>query len=181
MISNLVSRTRSGVIVRHEESQDLLAYSPYNSLIFAVQSTYAKEVISWLNKQRPTAPSKEFEKALGPGWFIGHDAAEYNLPQLLPNSNEAWHGFNNPKWPILINWFITGNCPLDCKYCYAEDLMRGRCKEPDESEIVKIANTILSYNPLCVVITGGDPLFSSHLSIVLKLLHGKTGIMIDTI
>lgn len=58
--------------------------------------------------------------------------------------------------------------------------MRGRCKEPTTHEIDTIAKSILSYHPLAVVLTGGDPLLSPHLKRVLSILHKRTGIIVDT-
>jgi sulfatase maturation enzyme AslB (radical SAM superfamily) len=85
-----------------------------------------------------------------------------------------------PQGPILINWFLTGRCPLACVYCYAEDLMRNDALEPKSPDINRIAESILKLNPLVVVITGGDPLFSPYLHDAVKLLSGKVGIVVDT-
>jgi MoaA/NifB/PqqE/SkfB family radical SAM enzyme len=85
-----------------------------------------------------------------------------------------------PRQPILINWLITGRCPLACKYCYAEDLMRNEALEPTSADIERIVESILSLNPLVVVVTGGDPLFSGHLAEAVQLLSGKVGIVVDT-
>ena len=70
--------------------------------------------------------------------------------------------------------------PLACKYCYAEDLMRDEALEPKSVDIERIVESILSLNPLVVVVTGGDPLFSGHLAEAMQLLSGKVGIVIDT-
>jgi MoaA/NifB/PqqE/SkfB family radical SAM enzyme len=85
-----------------------------------------------------------------------------------------------PRQPILINWLITGRCPLACRYCYAEDLMRDEALEPKSVDIERIVESILSLNPLVVVVTGGDPLFSGHLAEAVHLLSGKVGIIVDT-
>lgn len=178
IINNKVRETASGLITRFDENLGLLVYSPFNSLIYAVHMDYAEDTINWLNKKRKMSPSDEFTLSLGAGWNIPHAEARYTMPQLLPI--EAWKALNNPKWPIVVNWFITGNCPLECEYCYAEDLMHGRCKEPSKTDIGKIAKTILSYNPLAVVITGGDPLYCPNFSEAIKALYGKAGIIVDT-
>jgi MoaA/NifB/PqqE/SkfB family radical SAM enzyme len=58
--------------------------------------------------------------------------------------------------------------------------MRNEAQEPDSNNIDKTAKAILSYNPLVIVLTGGDPLFSPHLKHAIELLSGKVGIVIDT-
>jgi MoaA/NifB/PqqE/SkfB family radical SAM enzyme len=101
------------------------------------------------------------------------------VPQLLPD-RDAWSTLPVPRQPILINWLITGRCPLACRYCYAEDLMRNEALEPRSADIERIVESILSLNPLVVVVTGGDPLFSGHLAEAVHLLSGKVGIVVDT-
>lgn len=71
-------------------------------------------------------------------------------------------------------------CPLACRYCYAEDLMRNKNKEPKNENINRIAKAILFYKPLAVVLTGGDPLCSPYLLKAIRLLSGHTGIIVDT-
>ena len=171
-----VRQTKSGLFVREDKGLGLLVYSPYSGLVFACQENNRSSVLNWLDKKTQHAPSSEFEKALGSGWAIEQEDAEYHIPQIIPHNSKAWPA----QYPIIINWFLTGNCPLSCKYCYAEDLMRGRCREPVEKDIERIAETIISYNPLVVVLTGGDPLVSPYLAEAIKLLHKRTGIIVDT-
>lgn len=179
MTRNNVSLTKSGLFVREDIGFGLLVYSPYLGLIFACLEKDSERIIMWLDKKVSQAPSVEYEKALGPGWAIPLEEVEYTIPHLLPNS-DAWQHLATPNRPILINWLITGDCPLVCQYCYAEDLMRGKCHEPDELDIERISESILSFNPLVVVLTGGDPLSSPYLTRAIELLHKRTGIIIDT-
>lgn len=59
--------------------------------------------------------------------------------------------------------------------------MRGEKGEPtNASDIKSIAEAILSFDPLVVVITGGDPLVSPHLTRAINYLSGKVGIVVDT-
>jgi MoaA/NifB/PqqE/SkfB family radical SAM enzyme len=58
--------------------------------------------------------------------------------------------------------------------------MRSDEFEPKVDSIEKIVKRILNLNPLVVVLTGGDPLFSPHLSLAIQLLSGKAGIVVDT-
>ncbi len=180
MIFQNVLRTKSGLFVREDAGFGLFIYSPYLGLVFACVEEDSERVLMWLEQRCDKAPSAKYEKALGPGWLIPLKDVEYPIPPYLLPDAEAWPILPKPNRPILINWLLTGNCPLSCQYCYAEDLMRGNCPEPNGKEIEQIAEAILSFKPLAVVLTGGDPLFSPHLEKAITLLHKRTGIIIDT-
>jgi len=171
--------TKSGIILRRDTNVGFLVYSPYSGLFFAVHEADEEVLLAWLDLRSSSPPSEEHLKALGPGWAISMDGADYPLQHLIPNTGVNWT-IIRPEHPILINWFLTGNCSLNCQYCYAQDLMHGTCNEPGVDDIQKISSGIISHNPLAVVLTGGDPLISQHLDLAIKLLHKKTGIIIDT-
>lgn len=178
-MNNLSILTKSALVIRKDISFGDFIFSPYTGLIFASNTAFSKELISWLQKiPRSAPPTTAHLKALGPGWAIPLQEAEYPPQHLLPDSKN-WN-IPNAKFPIIINWLLTGICAFDCGYCYAEDLMRGACSEPDELIVQRICKTILSYSPIAIVLTGGDPLLSPHLELALNLLAGKTGLIIDT-
>jgi len=172
-------KTKSGLFVRQDPDFGLLVYSSYTGLIYAVHPSEAEHVKSWLDRPKVSPPSSVYKCSLGAGWAVPIENSKHFIPHLLP-SRETWGTLPTPKSPILINWLITGRCPLGCKYCYAEDLMRNDELEPKVNSIKKIVKCILNLNPLVVVLTGGDPLFSPHLSLIIQLLNGKTGIIVDT-
>src|ERR687898_259312 len=58
--------------------------------------------------------------------------------------------------------------------------MRDETLEPKSVDIERIVESILSLNPLVVVMTGGDPLFSGHLAEAAQLLSGKVDMVVDT-
>ena len=58
--------------------------------------------------------------------------------------------------------------------------MRNDALEPKSQDIARTAKAILSLNPLVVVLTGGDPLFTPHIEDAVHLLSGKVGIVVDT-
>ena len=58
--------------------------------------------------------------------------------------------------------------------------MRDEAIEPKSVDIERIVESILSLNPLVVVLTGGYLLFSGHLTDAVHLLSGKVGIVLDT-
>jgi MoaA/NifB/PqqE/SkfB family radical SAM enzyme len=178
MMNTTVKQTRSGLMVRFDNRIGMLVYSPFNGLIFGVHPDHANHTLSWLELGRTDPPSEKFERMIGPGWFVSHDKAQYEMPYLLP-SKESWQ-FLNPERPIVINWLLTGKCPLECRYCDADDLMRDNVSEPEELDVENIAKNILAYDPIAVVLTGGDPLFSPFIDKVIRILHGRVGIMVDT-
>lgn len=179
MTAHRVRKTRSGLFVRDDPQLGLLTYSPFTSLIYAVAPSAQSSITTWLDHPRSHKPSLEYVTRLGPGWAIPQGEAEHLIPQLLPN-RDAWTSVGTPSRPLVINWFITGLCPLGCRYCYAEDLMRNKDREPDRKRIHAIADAILSFTPLVVVLTGGDPLFSPHLAYAIELLSDHVGLIVDT-
>lgn len=172
--------TRSGIVVREDRGLGgLLCFSRHTGLVYAVAAPYSAAVTKWLDLKQATSPHEVYSRTLGAGWHLRLADAIYPIPQLLPSST-SWSMVPSPDRPILINWFITGRCPLACKYCYAEDLMRNDALEPDAGRIVDIAQSILALDPVVVVLTGGDPLFTPNLATAISALSGKVGIVVDT-
>jgi MoaA/NifB/PqqE/SkfB family radical SAM enzyme len=172
--------TKSGVVVRGDRGLGgLLCFTPYTGLIYAVADDAANVVLDWLDQKDDRPPDSIYESTLGVGWMAPLSSAVYPTRQLLPDANR-WPVVPSPERPILINWLITGRCPLACKYCYAEDLMRNDELEPTANQIQEIAEVILAFKPLVVVLTGGDPLFSPHLPTAIRSLVGRAGIIVDT-
>lgn len=174
----LVRSTRSGIYIREDAAIGLVAFSPYTGLIYAIHSRDAVAVRKWLLGGRRDAPDP-YLRSLGAGWAVPMDEGTHRIPHLLPDLR-AWDRFVPPSLPLLINWFVTGECPLACRYCYAEDLMRGRAGEARADDLKEIADSILRLKPLSVVLTGGDPLFTPHLRLAVELLSGNAGVIVDT-
>jgi len=174
-----VLRTKSGVFVRRDEGIGLLAYSPYTGLSYAVPEGDAEKVLKWLALRGKVELPIAYERTLGVGWKTPFHRAKHTIPHLLPDL-KAWHNVPSLSRPITINWFITGRCPLACRYCYAEELMRNEDSEPSADQIAEIADSILALNPLVVVLTGGDPLFSPRTQAAAERLRGKVGLVLDT-
>ncbi len=181
MIDNYdkVNRTESGLFVRLDEKVGLLVYSPYSGLIFLVHPEDIQDTLLWLEKRGGISPTEVVTKALGVGWKINPCDASFGATHYI-GDREKWEWFPwTTRFPILINWFLTGECPLSCQYCDASDLMRTR-PEPTEDDVRLIAASVMSYNPLAVVLTGGEPLRSRYIEKCIELLHGQTGIIVDT-
>lgn len=178
MQKEIVKNTFSGLITRYETDFGLLVFSPFNGLIFAVSPDDAGEVSQWLNKKNSLIKDP-YNEVLGLGWKIDSSLAVYKKPHLLPDS-KSFPIVLSTRYPILINWLITGKCKLACKYCYAEDLMRNNSNEPNKDDLEKIVESILNYKPIAVVIAGGEPLLSPFFVKAIELLNKKTGIIVDT-
>ena len=172
--------TRSGVTIRVDDRLGgVLCYTPNPGVLYAVAGEDAPQVIKWLDLDVPNPPSEIYRHALGFGWSRTTGKLRLPVPQLLPQAS-AWPSVPNPEWPIVVNWLITGRCPLACRYCYAEDLMRNDSMEPANRDLSVIAEEILKLRPTLVVITGGDPLFSPNLRGAIESLAGRVGIVVDT-
>jgi pyruvate-formate lyase-activating enzyme len=171
--------TRSGVYARIEPRVGLFCFSPTTCLLFAVAESESRSTLQWLQGGPAVQVSDATQARLGKGWFKSKAQVQIEGPQLLPTA-ESWGTLPILRQPLAINWLITGQCPLACRYCYAEDLMRSRVQEPERVDVQKIADAILRYSPLYVVLTGGDPLFSPFLRSAIESLSGKTGIIVDT-
>jgi MoaA/NifB/PqqE/SkfB family radical SAM enzyme len=171
--------TKSGLVAFTDQALGLAVYSPYTGLLYGVHSEVAAAVLAWLDGTTTHPGCDNSYRTLGNGWAVKSDKAVYPIPQLLPTA-AAWRNVPIVRRPLLINWLITGRCPLACSYCYAEDLMRDDAREPTAARIASIGQTILKKEPAVVVITGGDPLFSPRLADAIEMLSGKAGILVDT-
>lgn len=178
-MSDAPRKTVSGIFIRKEKEFGLIAYSPKTGLIFAVHSSQSNDVTKWLDNPSAPSPSEVYRLSLGAGWATDFQNAKFPRPHLLPDET-MWPIVPSLRNPLLINWLITGRCPLSCKYCYAEDLMRKEDWEPDKSDIRRIAESILALKPLAIVLTGGDPLFSPYLEDAIHIINGRAGIIVDT-
>lgn len=172
-------KTRSGLFIREDELLGLLIFSPFTGQMYAVAGEYADPVVQWLDDSKALPEDADVIAALGAGWHLSRENAVARIPHLLP-AKQYFDVSPQPSHPILINWFITGLCPLGCLYCYAEDMMRRRLPEPNQSAIEAIGEEILKVGPVAVVLTGGDPLFGPNLEPALDTIGGKTGVIIDT-
>lgn len=173
-------QTKSGVFVKFDKNIGLLAFAPKVGLTYAIHKNHASQVLEWLEGSLSSPPSAEYVNSIGAGWSNPMDEFRSAATRLLPRQ-ELWETLPSAASPVLINWLLTGICPLNCKYCYAEDLMRGIVPEPQsEKEIKERALEILRLSPLVVVLTGGDPLSSRYLRTAIECLSGKVGLIIDT-
>lgn len=170
---------RPKIFIRKDETVGLLAFSAYTGFVYALPKWLYSAVRAWIEEGDDTNIPEELKCTLGVGWDSNWKDTCFSNPHLLPN-RLFWDSVPEPRRPILINWFITGQCPLQCKYCYAEDLMRNQSVEPTLIDLQNSAKAILSLKPVVVVLTGGDPLFGPNFARAVPLLSGRVGMMIDT-
>lgn len=172
--------TQSGVTIRYDCGIDgLVCFVPQPGMIYALPQTESLRIAKWLDGDTSQDVADIYRVTLGQRALAPGQLAVFPAPQLLPDMSH-WPTVGNPDWPLLVNWFITGRCPLACKYCYAEDLMRDDSTEPTPKQIPTIARAILRLKPVAVVLTGGDPLFSPNLEPAIEELSGRVGIIVDT-
>lgn len=168
----------SPVILRTDPKLGGVAFSRATGLIYAIASDWVASTRRWLEDELEKIP-EEIQLALGAGWRTPISEVRFSDPHLLPSETSFEH-VSTPTHPVLVNWFITGRCPLACQYCYAEDLMRREEWEPGGDDIRRYAKNILALRPTAVVLTGGDPLFGGNLGYALDALQGQVGVTIDT-
>ena len=173
--------TKSGVYIREDANLGTLVYSPYTGQLFSSleNTSDTKKLISWLDCKKGALIAEEYIRALGPGWkFSVHDAEPLHSKYLSSSNQKIFN--KKAEFPLVINWLLTSHCSCQCQYCYSKDIIIKNLKEPSKEDVNRVAGTILSYRPLAVVLTGGDPLCSDNLEIALKCLHKKTGLILDT-
>lgn len=79
-------------------------------------------------------------------------------------------------YPFYIGWQLSGNCNLDCIYCFAENKIHNK----DTDDIMDVANTILTFHPISVGLSGGEPTLNPRLADIMKLFKGKTNCVLNT-
>lgn len=169
---------RFGISYKVDPTTGLIAYSTRSGLFYAVAPDFAREAAKWLGGTNLFVDPRIGDVLEGAQAGAGEAKAIRHGP-LLPTPSE-WLSVATPEEPLTINWLLTGSCALRCIYCYAEDLMRGVVPEPTHEVIRDVAHHILSFNPVLVVLTGGDPLVSPHLELAISLLHGHCAVVVDT-
>ncbi len=176
----MVVQTKTGLFIRQDSNLGVLIYSPYTGLFFSCleEDEITQKLLNWLRGGVEKFEIEKYTKSVGAGWYVAKNDALYPPENVLSSSGMKLRS-KKSDYPILINWLITYKCSCRCPYCYARDVMMDGL-EPDKVKAKQIANTILSYKPLAVVLTGGDPLCSPNIIPALEELHGKTGIIIDT-
>jgi predicted adenylyl cyclase CyaB len=110
------------------------------------------------------------------------DEVSYSGPSLLGRFQE----FPSIEEPLVVNCFSTAHCPLKCRYCHADDLMKEdfRKNEVDgpSADLANVAATAGMFSSLVAVVTGGDPLTRPGRAqfLIKELAAKRKAIVLDT-
>ena len=108
------------------------------------------------------------------------DIDKYNnikeLEEYLDKNKDKKTQNIKSKYPFYIGWQLSGNCNLDCIYCFAEDTLHN----PNSEDIMVTSKEILKLHPLSVGLSGGEPTLEPRLIDIMKLFKDKTTCVINT-
>ena len=167
-------QTKSKIFVRDDGEAGLQVFSPYTGLFYNVPAEDRTEVLEWLDGHRTTV-SQCYLDSIGLLWKTTFaKVAEQSLIHVPTSTSVSIDRL------LVINWLITGKCTHKCPYCYAQDMRELDSCITTETDVDRMVSIILSYSPLAVVISGGEPLLHPFFCSIIKKLHGKTGIIVDT-
>ena len=83
--------------------------------------------------------------------------------------------------PLVVNTFATAICPLRCRYCHADDLMKPFRASESDDDIDRVAATAAAIPAMVAVITGGDPILRpDRTERLIMALAPEKAIVIDT-
>lgn len=170
-----IYKSNDGIIVRKGQ-QATYVYSYAHGTIFCAPCADFDRLVAWMRAPTTEICPTGYETLN----YRARNSATIPRPHILGSDLASLQTMPVGTRPLLINWLITGRCNLSCIYCYAQDLMNGACTESDESSTRKIAQSILRYKPLAVVLTGGEPTLSGHFKIAIEELSKKTSVVVDT-
>jgi MoaA/NifB/PqqE/SkfB family radical SAM enzyme len=93
----------------------------------------------------------------------------------------AFDGVPPVARPLVVNCFVTGGCPLRCRYCYADDLMRPASDHDPDADPALVAATAAAVPAMVAVLTGGEPLFRPGATAALiDRMAGRAALVLDT-
>ncbi len=79
------------------------------------------------------------------------------------------------SFPLEVEWSVTWKCNLSCRFCSTYGLS---CEEYDYNEILK---AIIKSRPLCVTLSGGEPLLHPQIGeIILSLSRNNIAVNLTT-
>jgi sulfatase maturation enzyme AslB (radical SAM superfamily) len=173
-----VYRSASGITIRKDNSA-LFGFSHEHGFAFFAPShdfEILKTYLSSVPRRKRNMPK---------GYDILFSATTpfpLGKPRILGDTNYEWKNIPIGETPLIINWMITGKCNYHCAYCYAMDLMKkSDMREPDSDEALSvIIKNIESYQPVAVVVTGGEPRLSPFFATAIEKLSKFTSVVIDT-
>lgn len=168
-------RLAAGVHIRTEPF-GYLAYVGGRDHFFAIDHVGAR-VIDAAQLAIPIAPRDEpIARVLARYGIVAADAGQaYHHGVSLIGDFDAVPPIDRP---LVVNCFATAECPLRCRYCYADDLMRREGKGGDVDLVAKTAEAVPA---MVAVITGGEPLARpDRTGRLIGRLAGGKALVLDT-
>ena len=140
-----------------------------------VPSIDVPQVYKWLVRESNVIEDR-YKYSIGLIWYCSLEES-YKYSPVYQESSKSISAL---KYPLVINWLLTGRCTHKCKYCYAFDLREVPEIIDSEKSADSIIDRILSYHPIAVVLSGGEPILCKYLSYIVDKLYQKTGVILDT-
>lgn len=171
----MVELTKSGVFIRDDKELGARVFSPFTGLFFNVPEQDVPKVKAWLNRSSDDVDIY-YKTTIGLEWDINFQDAYTLTPSdafdIMPD--------RVIRLPMVINWILTGQCTHKCSYCYAADMRNTPSTLISKEAVDIIIERILSYEPIAVVLSGGEPLLCKFLDYIIEQLYDKVGLILDT-
>lgn len=167
----------AGVVVRRETFGHL-AYVSSRDHFFALSGA-ATGVLDALGRGDPPGP-------------MARSLAEFGIldlspaPPPRPHYGESLIGRFDElpavEEPLVVNCFATAHCPLQCRYCHADDLMQPARRTETDDEPWLVARMAATVPAIVAVVTGGEPLYTPWRTEVLikELAAAGKAVVLDT-
>ena len=159
------ARIPSDVLVRPEEF-GFVAYVPRWDRFFALTGTAAAVLGALIRGRSPEPAHAEVRHRLEALGIVG--TATPAAPAGAHTGESLIGGFDGVPCvtrPLVVNCFASAECPLQCRYCHADDLMR-RGGSGDPERVARMARAVPA---LVAVVTGGEPL--TRVARTAELIH----------
>lgn len=177
-----VPRTRlrlAGDVRIRTESFGYLAYVGDRDHFFAIDRVGAR-VVDAAHLGIPLAPRDQpVARVLARYGIVAADAEQaYHHGVSLIGDFRAVPPIDRP---LVVNCFATAECPLRCRYCYADDLMRRERADARDDDVDLVAATAEVVPAMVAVITGGEPLARpDRTERLISRVAGRKSLVLDT-
>ncbi|HEV7898744.1 MAG TPA: radical SAM protein [Planosporangium sp.] len=169
-------------VITREARFGMVAYVPERDHFFGLSGASAR-VVAAVARGDPVAPDDADTVR-----FL----AEVGIVRTVPTWPQRPHYgtsligyFGEPpvvSEPLVVNCFATAHCPLRCRYCHADDLMRPYRDTESDDEPRRVARMAAIVPALVAVVTGGEPLVRPERTAVLvrELAASGKAVVLDT-
>lgn len=168
-------RASCGITLR-QDSEAMFGYLPQEGFAFYAPATDFDTIKNLLarksNKGFPSGYERLSKNGITP--------FPPNQARHLGNPDYHWETLPLAERPLVINWMLTGCCNYKCAYCYAQDVMATYKDDLDKDTWQRIIDNIKSYQPLVVVVTGGEPTLSPFFEDTIEQIARFSSVVVDT-